>query len=154
MFQWCGQSRLRCDSGSVWLKHHTQLPSMYVHGMILDEFRWQYCFFDSWDVHHFHSGNVRRPSCAYRVVLGRCNIRCLRFIELSWVGKNTNIMKPTSGRLDVCKSGVCEAGLNRNMEWGVGVCTYVEKDCRKEVHTAVVALSNSANPRSAQLKKK
>ena len=29
------------------------------------------------------------------------------------------------GRLDVCKSGVCGAGLNRNMEWGVGVCTYV-----------------------------
>ena len=28
------------------------------------------------------------------------------------------------------------------MEWGVGVSTYVERDCRKEVHTAV-ALSNS-----------
>ena len=28
------------------------------------------------------------------------------------------------------------------MEWGVGVCTYVERDRRKEVHTVVV-LSNS-----------
>ena len=45
-------------------------------------------------------------------------------------------------RLDVCKSGVCGAGLNRNMEWGVGVRTYVERDCRKELHT-VVTLSNS-----------
>ena len=37
---------------------------------------------------------------------------------------------------------VCGEGLNRNMEWGVGVRTYVERDCRKEVHI-VVALSNS-----------
>ena len=50
--------------------------------------------------------------------------------------------RETSGRLDVRKSGVCGAGLNRNMECGVGVCTYVERDRRKEVHT-VVALSNS-----------
>ena len=32
-----------------------------------------------------------------------------------------------SGRLDVRKSGVCGAGLNRNMEWGVGGCTYVKE---------------------------
>ena len=73
------------------------------------------------------------------------------------------------GRLDVCKSGVYGAGLNRNMDeasayvrmWnrrmyvcgkrlqkgsmvcGISVCTYAERDCRKEVHTeSVVALSN------------
>ena len=31
------------------------------------------------------------------------------------------------GRLDVRKSGVCGAGLNRNMEWGVGRFTYVKE---------------------------
>ena len=35
-----------------------------------------------------------------------------------------------------CKSGVCGAGMNRNMERGVGVCTYVERDCRKGVHVS------------------
>ena len=36
--------------------------------------------------------------------------RLLRTSTLTWISF------PTCGRLDVCKSGVCGAGLNRNME--------------------------------------
>ena len=90
-----------------------------------------------------NEGQMRRSHVCFFGLVATCDVPGTCPTPKLPLFLNPIQMRPQKcGRLDVCKSGVCGAGLNRNMEWGVGVCTYVERDCRKEVHTVVV-LSNS-----------